>query len=186
MTVSAGRVTASDGVSTAPVRRPTVRQAWRQYSVALGLALLPACAFAAPSGAADAGVSAMQMVRVFGGLIVVLAVIVGGLWLLKRFGGAGFRAPRGQLRVLSSLSVGNRARLLLVQVREAQLLIGVSAQRVELVARFDDAGDETVPAASAGSFVERLRRSLDKERDDRHADRDDLADVDDGGDPPRD
>lgn len=174
------------GAAKAPATRPTVFRRLRQYSVVPVLLLFPACAAAATGSAADAGVSAMQVVRVFGGLILVLAVLLGGLWLLKRFGGSGLRAPRGQLRVLSSLSVGNRARLLLVQVREAQLLIGVSAQRVELVARFDDAGDEALPASSEGSFVERLRQSLNRERDGGHADSDHLADVDRGGSAPRD
>jgi len=164
---------------------PTFARMGRQYFVVAVLSMTPALARAASAAPRGDGVSAMDVVRVFGGLVLVLGVLLGGLWLMKRFGIRGMNAPRGQLRVISSLSVGNRARLLLVQVREAQMLIGVSAQRVELVARFDAGSADTPAAAGEASFVERLRQSLDREQGNKDESRDRLADVDRGSDSPR-
>lgn len=162
----------------------------RQYFVAALSIAVPASAWATPVGIGSGAVSGMDVVRVFGGLIAVLAVLLGGLWLLKRFGARGLSAQSRSLRVISSLPVGNRARLLLVQVQEAQLLIGVTVQRVELVARFDTVSADTdavaVSTRTEGSFIERLRQSLNRERDDRDEGCNRLANSDRGGDSPRD
>lgn len=170
------------------VRLSTFRRRMRQYFVAALAMAVPASAWATPVGIGSGTVSGMDIVRVFGGLIVVLAVLLGGLWLLKRFGARGLSAQSRSLRVISSLPVGNRARLLLVQVQEAQLLIGVTVQRVELVARFDavSADADAVSPRTEGSFIERLRQSLNRERDDKDEGCNRLANSDRGGDSPRD
>jgi flagellar protein FliO/FliZ len=68
-----------------------------------------------------------ELLRVFGGLVVVIVVLIAALWLLKRFQ-TGMRTPNGPMRVLATLSLAPRERLLLVQVGEQQLLLGSSAQ----------------------------------------------------------
>lgn len=62
-------------------------------------------------------------------LVAVLALIVGLAWLLKRLPGSGLRSSE-QLRVVTSLAVGQRERLLVVQVGGQQLLLGVTAQSI--------------------------------------------------------
>ncbi|CQR32547.1 Flagellar biosynthesis protein, FliO [Thiomonas arsenitoxydans] len=45
-----------------------------------------------------------ELLRVFGGLVVVIVVLVAALWLLKRFQ-TGLRTPSGPMRVLACLHV---------------------------------------------------------------------------------
>lgn len=61
------------------------------------------------------------------GLVVVLALAVGLSWILRRYA-----LPRdGLIRVVGGLPLGTRERLLLIEVDEVRLLIGVTAQRIE-------------------------------------------------------
>lgn len=64
------------------------------------------------------------------GLIAVLVLIVGLAWVMRRMGGVTGTAA-GSLRVLGGLSMGTRERIVLVQVGEQQLLIGVAPGRVQ-------------------------------------------------------
>ena len=59
-------------------------------------------------------------------LLLVLALIVGLGWLLKRLPGSGFRPSEG-LKLVTSLNVGARERLVVVEVNGQQLLLGVTA-----------------------------------------------------------
>jgi len=59
------------------------------------------------------------------GMVVVLSVMVGIAWLLKRTGRFQGGAAAG-LRVLGGLSMGARERVVLLQVGETQLLVGVT------------------------------------------------------------
>ena len=58
-------------------------------------------------------------------LLLVLALIVGLGWLLKRLPGSGFRPSEG-LKLVTSLNVGARERLVVVEVNGQQLLLGVT------------------------------------------------------------
>lgn len=96
--------------------------------------LLPLIATAATHAAAPAqkiGHAAPATPGIGGalvGLLLVLGLILGLAWLLKRMPGlgAGLRAS-DQLRIVNSLSVGPKERLMVVDVGGKQLLIGVSA-----------------------------------------------------------
>ncbi len=67
------------------------------------------------------------------GLIVVLALAVGLSWLLRRYA-----LPRdGLIRVVGGLPLGTRERLLLIEVDEVRLLIGVTAQHIQTLHVFN-------------------------------------------------
>ncbi len=73
-------------------------------------------------------------------LIFVLLLIVGlilfAAWIFRRlgqFGGNGNRA----IRYLDGISVGQRERIILIEVGETQLLIGVAPGRVEKIHKLD-------------------------------------------------
>ncbi|WP_427853136.1 flagellar biosynthetic protein FliO [Stenotrophomonas acidaminiphila] len=59
-------------------------------------------------------------------LLAVLALIVGLGWLLKRLPGAGFRPAEG-LKLVASLNVGAKERVVVVEVNGQQLLLGITA-----------------------------------------------------------
>jgi flagellar protein FliO/FliZ len=64
------------------------------------------------------------------GLIAVLILIVALAWVMRRMGGMTGTAA-GSLRILGGLSMGTRERIVLVQVGEQQLLLGVAPGRVQ-------------------------------------------------------
>ena len=66
-------------------------------------------------------------------LLMVLALVVICALLLKRFN----LTPQGgsQLKVVSSLSLGAKERVVVIQAGEQQLLLGVTAQQVTLIER---------------------------------------------------
>jgi flagellar protein FliO/FliZ len=69
------------------------------------------------------------------GLAVVLALAVGLSWLLRRH-----VLPRGGvIRVIGGLPLGSRERLLLIEVDETRLLIGVTAQQIQTLHVFPPA-----------------------------------------------
>lgn len=64
------------------------------------------------------------------GLLVVVALIVGMSWAMRRMGGLPGTGA-GSLRILGGLSMGTRERVVLIQVGDQQLLLGVAPGRVQ-------------------------------------------------------
>ncbi|MCX7142648.1 MAG: flagellar biosynthetic protein FliO [Proteobacteria bacterium] len=109
------------------------------------LSLLPAiCLHAGIASAqtanAPAAVSAGGYLQMVLGLVVVLALVGGAAWLLKRLSalpGTG----AGMIRVIGAAAVGQRERVVLVEVGETWLLLGVAPGQVR--------GLHTMPKAEA-------------------------------------
>ena len=59
-------------------------------------------------------------------LVLVLGLIVGLAWLLKRLPGGGFRQADG-LRIVASIPLGAKERAAVIQVGGEQLLLGIGA-----------------------------------------------------------
>ena len=88
-------------------------------------------AYAAPAAKAATPVgqhaaSAPGLFGAFFTLLLVLGLIIGLGWLLKRMPGSGFRPAEG-MKLVASLNVGARERLVVVEVNGQQLLLGVTA-----------------------------------------------------------
>lgn len=80
---------------------------------------------AAAAAPVTAGVGTGEVLRVVVSLAVVLALVVGVGWLTRRMQGRVGPAGR-RLRCVESLAVGNKQRVLLIQVGTQQLLVGSS------------------------------------------------------------
>ncbi len=94
------------------------------------------------------------------GMVAVLGVILGLAWLLKRTGKFQMAAGGG-LKILGGLSLGSRERVVLLQIGEAQLLVGVAPGRVQTLHVLDqplETGDQT----TGGGFAEQLGRMMNK------------------------
>ena len=138
-------------------------------SVAVGLALHGAAVDAANTVtdtqaaplAADP-MAAGNFVQMFFGLVAVVALIIGLAWVMRRLGGVPGSAA-GSLRVLAGLSMGTRERVVLIQVGETQLLIGVAPGRVQTLHVLDQPlplDDGQLPKGNfAASLNAALRRS---------------------------
>jgi len=99
------------------------------------LSILPLLLAAAPAAQAARPAAQAQGPGLFGAffaLLLVLGLIVGLAWLLKRMPGSGFR-PADGLRVVASLHLGTKERAVVVEVGGRQLLLGVSPGGVTLL-----------------------------------------------------
>jgi flagellar protein FliO/FliZ len=110
----------------------------------------------------------MSMVQVVLGLGVVLAAIVGCAWLFKRMSHGMIGIPR-HLRVVSAVMVGQRERVVIVEMGEEWLVLGVTAQSITLLSTRPRPADADMPSSpSLPSQVEPfsrwLKAALDKRR----------------------
>lgn len=102
------------------------------YTGLLGWSGGTLAAGAEPARAESSVFSSGLLTQLTLGLVVVLALAVGLSWLLRRYA-----LPRdGLIRVIGGLPLGTRERLLLIEVDEVRLLIGVTAQRIETLHTF--------------------------------------------------
>ena len=105
-----------------------------RFLVPLALATVSSTAFAAATPPADLDVGGM--LRVCVSLGVVIALILGAGWVLRRLQGGVVRG--GHLRALESVAVGMKERVVLVQAGEKQLLLGVAPGNVRTLHVFDE------------------------------------------------
>lgn len=98
-------------------------------------------------------------------LIFVLALMVGGAWLLKRFNPKGFGGGNSNVKLVGALSVGARERILVVEVGEQWIVVGASPGRMNALATMPRQESSEAPAApslSGASFAEWFKQTIDK------------------------
>ena len=125
---------------------------------------LPAWAQAADAPA-PAVSAAGSLLQVFIGLVAVLLLIAATAWVAKRFGVA--RGGSSNLvQVISSASVGARERVVVVEVGESWLVVGVAPGSVNALMTLPK-GTFQSPTASAISapFAARLQQLIEKRRE---------------------
>ena len=70
-------------------------------------------------------------------LFGIVCLILGLAWFVKRFGGFNMTGGR-DMRVLSSVALGARERVALIDVRGQQFLVGVTTQNINHLHTFDE------------------------------------------------
>lgn len=93
----------------------------------------------APARLAELPMESGNLVNTALGLVLVLALIIGLAWALRRFG----RLPmvgKGLISIIGGVSLGPRERAVILQVGETRLLVGVAPGRVQTLHVFG-AGD---------------------------------------------
>lgn len=105
------------------------------------LTLLSTSAFAAPSMTASGqgvGVDGAKIFEMMIALIAVIAIIFACTHLLKRFALAGGTAQTAAMKVISVLPLGNKEKLVLVEIGNKQVLLGVSAAGIQSLQTLDE------------------------------------------------
>ncbi len=137
------------------------------FTFANRLAVVPLYALApgalASTAAAPAGVGAGNVAQVVFGLAVVLALVAGAAWLLRRFSGVP-GSGSGLVRVLGGAAVGQRERVIVVEVGATWLVVGVAPGQVRTLHTMPKT--ELAPAAeaqpvSAPNFAAWLRKTME-------------------------
>ena len=123
-----------------------------------------AAASAALSGTAgstpDLGSSALQMVF---GLVLVLALMLGALWLIKRIS-APRGAAAGLLRVVAGVAVGSRERVVILELGNSWLVLGVAPGQVSTLAEIPRQEVPTSAAMAAGKDFPTWLKQFTKSR----------------------
>ncbi len=124
---------------------------WRQRTVLMLMFSPPAFAAETPAAASAGGV--FQMIV---GLSVVLAILIGGAWLLRRFISLP-ATTHSPLKIITGLSLSPRDRLIVIQVGDRQLLLGLSPGRIQTLHVLEQPLDtNSSPDSSLSSLGQRF------------------------------
>jgi flagellar protein FliO/FliZ len=107
--------------------------------------------------------SAGSLLQVIFGLIVVLGLLAGALWVLKRVGG-GRLAAGSVVKIVGGVSVGNRERVMVVEVADQWIVIGVAPGQVSKLADMPRQEQQQGAAALPGApnFSAWLKQTIEK------------------------
>lgn len=123
-------------------------------------ALVASPTWAATATVPDSPVSIWNLFQVLGGLALVLGVVVFAAHLMKRLQPAGW-GRSGPIRVVASMAVGTRERVVLVEAGEQQLLLGVTANQVNLLHVFaEPLALETATPIGTPNFAAWLQKTI--------------------------
>jgi flagellar protein FliO/FliZ len=119
------------------------------------------------SGVGSAAPSPPSLIGAVFALLLVLGLILGMAWVLKRLPGSGFRPAEG-LRVVASLTVGAKERVVVVEVNGTQLLLGVTAGGINTLHQLPEPLPTPPPARlpefkHLPNFAQLLQQRLRKE-----------------------
>lgn len=125
------------------------------------------------AGSSGDGLGLLMMGKTAVSLLIVVAIILGCAWLLKRVG-PNRRAGAQHLRVVASTPVGQRERVVIVEVDNRWLVLGVGGGQVNKLDTIDPpptpAGQSGASPLSAspltGSFASRFGQALKRNASD--------------------
>jgi flagellar protein FliO/FliZ len=101
-------------------------------------------------------------------LLLILALIAGLAWVMKRMRGFGGRGAFSRIQILSEATIGLKERCVLVRVGETDILVGVAQGSVRALHVFPAGTNTEAPPAPADSgptmpnFKDLLLKSLGK------------------------
>jgi len=106
--------------------------------------------------------SAGNLLQVFAGLLLVLALVMGAAWMLRRIGHVPGLSGQA-IKTIGATSVGTRERVVLLEVAGSWVLIGVAPGQVRSLATFPKGELPAAPASAASpAFSQWLQRFTDR------------------------
>ena len=93
-------------------------------------------------------------------ILIIAALFWGALWVLRRARPNGAIWGAGDCRIVRSLPLGPRERLLVVRVGSKNLIVGVGSAAISLLCELDE---PLPPIASANAkFGEAVRKAIER------------------------
>ncbi|MGK5056969.1 flagellar biosynthetic protein FliO [Janthinobacterium sp. LB2P49] len=129
-------------------------------------AVLPAMPPGAPMTMAPTS-SAGSLLQTIFALVFVLALLIGLAWFMKRYG-PKVMGGNNKMRVVSSLNLGGRERIVLVEVADQWIVVGASPGRINALATMPRQEGELPQLATAqngpaaANFSEWLKQTIEK------------------------
>lgn len=101
-------------------------------------------------------------------LLLVLGVLLGLAWMLKRYGPRGMGA-NANVKLVGALNIGGRERIMVVEVGDQWIVVGASPGRVNALATMprqegaatDGQASLAAHTPAAGSFGDWLKKTID-------------------------
>ena len=127
---------------------------------------LPAMPPGAPMTMAPTSSSGSLLQTIFA-LLFVLALLVALAWAMKRFGPKAL-GGNSKMRVISSLNLGGRERIVLIEVADQWIVVGASPGRINALATLPRQEGEppslsnTQNGPAAANFSEWLKHTIEK------------------------
>lgn len=108
------------------------------------------------------GLSFGTIVQTFAGLALILGLFLGAAWLLRRMnGGKAFMAGSGPLRIISSLPVGARERIVVLEIENTWLVVGIAPGQTRTLHTLPK-GEMPPEMAAEGQFGQWLKQFRDQ------------------------
>jgi flagellar protein FliO/FliZ len=107
-----------------------------------------------------------SLLQILFGLFVVLGLMGLAAWLFKRVGptGLGNKIP---MKIIAGLNVGNRERILVVEVADQWLVVGISPHQINTLATLEKQEHLLVTTEHAGQlppFASWLAKAINKNK----------------------
>jgi len=151
------------GPTTLKRRLPAFRR--RRSSAAATLAMLPTAALAQTVGSEVPSLGAGTLLHVTLALALVVALLFVGAWLLRRLnGGRGF-GGNGPLRLVGGLMIGPRERIVLVEVDETWIVVGIAPGQMRTLHTLPK-GDLRTGGDGEKHFAQWLKRISERRNED--------------------
>ena len=160
---AASAASASVAVASETPAAPAVPAA---ASATTPAAALPAMPPGAPMTMAPTS-SAGSLLQTIFALVFVLALLIGLAWFMKRYG-PKVMGGNNKMRVVSSLNLGGRERIVLVEVADQWIVVGASPGRINALATMPRQEGELPQLATAqngpaaANFSEWLKQTIEK------------------------
>ena len=135
------------------------------------LIVFPAFGFAEEGVAAEGSARANSLVsvspvdvggsvaKVLLGLFLVIVAIFASAWFFRRFGSVS-SVPSDSLKIVGGLNIGNRERIMLVQVGDKQILVGVTATNIQTLHVLDESVPISASVPVGDNFATKLNQAV--------------------------
>ncbi|GEM_PF-3218754 len=88
------------------------------------------------------GIDTLDYFKALLGLVFVIALFLLSTFLFKRFANVSMTG-RGQIRLVDGLHLSNRERLVLVELKDKQILLSITPGQINKLDTFDVSAEET-------------------------------------------
>ena len=163
---SAPAASAASAAGAVASETPAAPAAPAAASATSPAAALPAMPAGAPMTMAPTS-SAGSLLQTIFALMFVLALLIGLAWFMKRYG-PKVMGGNNKMRVVSSLNLGGRERIVLVEVADQWIVVGASPGRINALATMPRQEGElpqlatTQNGPAAANFSEWLKQTIEK------------------------
>jgi flagellar protein FliO/FliZ len=144
---------------------------WKVLTTALCLGIGMTAFVPTVLGATDtlpSPVGAGSVLQVLLGLAVVLGMVFAAAWAMRRFN--PHAGGNSAIRIVGATSVGNRERVLLLEVDDTWLVVGVAPGRVSSLHTMPRPGnveapaEQTAPAGFSGWLKQAVQKRIEEHR----------------------